>query len=392
MRVANKKILMITTLFPSEERPYYCIYLLQLFDAVKALGYHVDILMPDESLPDGVIKQTEYRGYTITHIGYSGNLFMGIAGAVSSGFSQELRKFLGSQKPNIINIHFGSTAVCKAVISNANKMEIPTVMHYHGLNVFKDYYVAHPLLEKVLYANKVWLTNHADAIVGVSNKVCQIVSAKSRNDSVYTVYNGVDTRLFYPSEIKKNPVFTIVCVANLIPIKGHEYLLRAARDVIFNHGYNLKIKLIGNGPERKRLQELAEELGIENAVEFLGEQDYGVVAEEIRNADFYIMPSYFESLGCVYLEAMASGVAALGIKGCGIDEIITDKKNGYLAEPHNTEQIAERILYAIENPEEHARIAMAGYDHVINQYQWVHAAQSLARVYEEILHGSKDYA
>ena len=129
----------------------------------------------------------------------------------------------------------------------------------------------------------------------------------------------------------------------------------------------------------------------ENVIKYLNLAN-DTQTENMQKAGIFVLPSFYEALGCVYLEAMASGVAALGIKGCGIDEIITDKENGYLVEPHNTEQIAERILYAIENPEEHARIAMAGYDHVINQYQWVHVAQSLAKVYEEILHGSKEHA
>ncbi len=392
MNAVNKRVMMVTTLFPSEEKPYYCVFLLQLFEALREQGYTVDILMPDASLADGAVAETEYHGFKILHVGYTGGRIKCLLGVASSGFSSRVRQILKSQKPALMNIHFSTTEVCKVLIREAKKSGVPSVMHYHGLNVYRDYYVAHPWLERFLEQHKRWITKHADAVVGVSRKVGEIVRQKVRRAAIYTVYNGVDTALFCPAEEKHNEVFTIVCVANLLAIKGHEYLLRAAQEVIITHGHPLRLRFIGIGPEKDRLQGLAEELGIAESVEFLGAQNYDVVAREIRQADFYIMPSYFESLGCVYLEAMASGVAALGVKGCGVDEVITDKQTGYLVEPHNTEQITERILYAIENPEDHARIARAGYHHVTGQYQWKHAGQALAQVYEEILQGSKEHA
>ncbi len=392
MNAVNKRVLMVTTLFPSEETPCYCIFLLQLFEALREQGYTVNILMPDASLADGAVTETEYRGFHILRVGYVGGRIKGLLGIVSPGFSDSIRQILDNQRPDLVNIHFSSAEICKTVIQAARKAGVPSVMHYHGLNVYRDYYVAHPWLERFLGRHKRWIPKHADAVVGVSCKVGEIVRQKVDKAAIYTVYNGVDTALFYPAQEKHNEVFTIVCVANLIAIKGHEYLLRAAQEVISTHGRPLRLRLIGVGPEKDRLQALAEELGIAESVEFLGAQSYDMVAREIRQADFYIMPSYFESLGCVYLEAMASRVAALGIKGCGIDEVITDRQTGYLAEPHNTEQITERILFAIENPEDHDRIARAGYDHVIGQYQWIHAGQALARVYEEILQGSKEHA
>lgn len=385
MNAPNKRVLMVTTLFPSDEKPCYCVFLLQLFEALREQGYTVNILMPDASLADGAVNETEYRGFNILHVGYTGGRIKSLLGMVSPGFFGRVRQILNSQKPDLVNIHFGSAEICKAVIRAAGKSGVPSVMHYHGLNVYRDYYVAHPWLERFLGRHKRWIPKHADAIVGVSNKVGEIVRQEVNKPGIYTVYNGVDAALFYPAGEKHNEVFTIVCVANLIAIKGHEYLLRAAREVIVTHGRPLRLRIIGVGPEKERLQALAEELGIAESVEFLGVQDYALVASEIRQADFYIMPSYFESLGCVYLEAMASGVAALGVKGCGIDEIITDKVNGYLVQPKNEEEIVQRILFAIENPDKHEQIAQKGYETVLSKYLWKDAASALDTVYSELL-------
>lgn len=392
MNAENKRVLMVTTLFPNEEKPYYCVFLLQLFEALREQGYTVDILMPDASLADGAVAKTEYHGFNILHVGFQGGRIKSLLGMVSPGFSSRVRQILKEPKPALVDIHFSSAEISKDVIRAAGKEGIPSVMHYHGLNVYRDYYISHPWLELLLERHKRWIPRHANAVVGVSRKIEEIVGSKVQNTAVYTVYNGVDTSLFYPAEEKHNEVFTIVCVANLIAIKGHEYLLRSAREVIISRGYPLRLRLIGTGPEKDRLQALAEQLGIAEYVEFLGAQNYDVVAREIRQADFYIMPSYFESLGCVYLEAMASGVAALGVNGCGIDEVITDKQTGYLVDPRNAEQITERILYAIEHPDDHNRIARAGFHHVIEHYRWIHVGKALAGVYEEIMQGSKEHA
>ena len=387
MSVRNKHVLMVTDLFPSEEKPYYCVFLRQLFDSLEHLGNKVSILMPDASLPDGEIVHSSRVGFDVVQVGQTGSLFSSIAGRSSKGFLMSVEHVLGNILPDVIDIHFGATSVCKAVIIAAKKRRIPTIMHYHGLNVFRDFYVAHPILERILERHKVWIADNSDGIVGVSEKIRQILGTKSSNKKIYTVYNGVDTMHFFPANGKNNAIFTIICVANLIPIKGHEYLLHAVHQVCHVHGQPLKVRIIGCGPEKTRLESLTRELGLENTVEFLGARNYDVVAQEMREADFFVMPSYFEALGCVYLEAMASGVAVLGVNNCGIDELIVDKENGYLVDPQNVEQITDRILYAIENPEQHARIAQSGCKTVHEGFLWSHAAAALDRVYNELILG-----
>ena len=392
MKDATKNVLLVTPLFPSTERPYYCIYLLQLFAALKPYGYEVRVLMPDSNLPDGTVKQEQYQDFPLTKIGHRGGLHRELMGKMSPGFARSAEKIIQATQPDVIDLNLCSTATSRFFISLAKKLGIKSVEHYHGLNVFCNYSAAHPLLEKALAFHKIWVARHADAIIGVSKKIGDIVTQKAKKSPVYTVYNGVDTDIFYPATEKQNAVFTIACVANLIPIKGHKFLLQAARHGIIEHGYPLKLKIIGIGPEEANLKSLADKLGIADSVEFMGAQNYDAVAREVRKVDFFIMPSYFEALGCVYLEAMASNVAVLGVNGCGIDEIITDKVNGYLVDPQNTKEIEERILYAVKNPDQHKKIAQAGYDTVTGKYLWKHAGEALDQVYKELLDRSRENA
>lgn len=390
--MTEKRMLMVTPLFPSKEKPYYCIYLLQMIESLKMRGYTVDILMPDRALADGEVVKSEYQGFRQIKIGYKSGMLDEIFGRVSVGFQKSAEEIVSALRPDVIDLNLCASAISRFMISAAKKFGAKSVMHYHGLNVFCNYQPAHPLLEKVLEINKRWIANHADGIIGVSDKINEIVCEKSGNRKVYTVYNGVDAELFHKAEHTNNSVFTVICVANLIPIKGQELLLRAAHNVLCKHGHRMNIQLVGEGPEKERLQKLAVELGIGDAVEFLGALNYDVVAQKVREADFFVMPSYFEALGCVYLEAMASNVAVLGVNGCGIDEIVEDKVNGYLVDPRSVEQIEERLVYAIENPEQHAQIAGKGHETVMQKYLWKHAAAALDRAYSELLNGGAEDA
>ena len=99
--------------------------------------------------------------------------------------------------------------------------------------------------------------------------------------------------------------------------------------------------------------------------------------------DIFIMPSYYEALGCVYLEAMASGMITVGVKGQGIDEIIKDGKNGFLLAPESIESITMTVrkIYGMTADEisgvsDLARITAGN-------YSWDDSAKALSEVYKK---------
>ena len=112
---------------------------------------------------------------------------------------------------------------------------------------------------------------------------------------------------------------------NLIPIKGHDLLLRAfaaIQDRLPAISAALSLEIIGDGPERARLEQLAQELGIAAKVHFLGRQSRRAVADAMRRATVFALPSRYEGLGCVYLEAMSAGKPVIACQGQGIEEVI----------------------------------------------------------------------
>lgn len=378
------KILFVSECYPDKENPQYCIYLEQQAKAIVNKGHSVDILVPKICNNESGITETVYNDLKIFNVTIN-------RGKLSRFFplyslKSTLKKF-SWQDYDAVSTHIVSNGLCFRIGNICKRLKVPVVKHFHGLNVWKDYYTKNSVIHRVLWLYndimKRYHLNKAVAIVGVSDKVCDLVRLRINNKPVFTVYNGVDGTRFTALLEKQNQVFTILCVANLIKIKGHDYLLEAIAK-LKKEGRNVFLQLIGIGPEENRLKERCSALEIKDIVEFLGTRDYTDVAEYMKNADMFIMPSYFEALGCVYLEAMYSGTLTCGCYGTGADEIIEDKVDGLLVEQRSADSIYEAVVFAMDNPEKSREIAQKGIKKA-EDFSWDASADSLINVYESII-------
>lgn len=123
----------------------------------------------------------------------------------------------------------------------------------------------------------------------------------------------------------------LLYVGKLIKRKNVDLILHAMAALSGRHSLHLTV--LGSGKELPRLQALAEQLGISPQVVFLPVVPHAQVFAHMAQADIFVMPSVNETLGLVYLEAMAMGCLTIGTKGEGIDGILTDGVNGFLTEP-----------------------------------------------------------
>jgi glycosyltransferase involved in cell wall biosynthesis len=195
------------------------------------------------------------------------------------------------------------------------------------------------------------------------------------------IYNGVDPSVFSPPpQIAAS--FTVLSVGNLIPIKGHALLLSAFANVSASIP-NSRLEIIGDGCERERLIELAKALDLTGRVSFLGRQSREAVAQAMRRCAVFALPSSYEGLGCVYLEAMSSGKPAIGCRGQGIDEIIEHGKNGLLISPGDQAELAESLRVILLNEDFGCRIGRAARDTVLQGYTLHHQAQRFVQLYRE---------
>ena len=168
------------------------------------------------------------------------------------------------------------------------------------------------------------------------------------------VYNGTDTGMFAPAPtLDRTP--TALIVGNLLAGKGHELLLRAV-SLVKNSHPGLQCRIIGEGADRARFADLARDLGMSDRVHFLGHRSRAEVAEAMRNCTLFVLPSRYEGLGCVYLEAMACGKPVMACQGQGIGEIIDHGNNGWLIPVDGLEELVQGLQILLGNAELRAKI------------------------------------
>lgn len=152
-------------------------------------------------------------------------------------------------------------------------------------------------------------------------------------------------RSFIDKKIKTNSsVLKLLYAGKLIKRKRINQIIKALsllkEDVVF------QFHLVGEGSERRALENLTKKLGLYSHVTFHGKMSRDAVSNMMSQADIFIMTSTNETLGLVYLEAMAQGCITIGSKGEGIDGIIVDNNNGFLVNPNDVDEIAKCIKKA----------------------------------------------
>jgi len=182
----------------------------------------------------------------------------------------------------------------------------------------------------------------------------------------------------------------ILFIGRLIEWKGVEILIRAMAVVIRKKPQAI-LSIVGDGPERYKLEYLAKDLGISQNVQFLGRVSDSALEELYSEASVFVLPSrehmgmVMEGLGMVLLEAMARGVPVIGSATGGITDIIKDGENGFLVPPENTEILAEKILLLTSDEALIRHFRERGRKSVETGFSWDEVSKQFSEVYTKVL-------
>ncbi|MGA2695961.1 MAG: glycosyltransferase [Terriglobales bacterium] len=291
----------------------------------------------------------------------------------------EVRRIHANERVDLVHAH-GALPCGHAAALLSSELHIPFVVTVHGLDAYSTRQVKGfsgewcKRISRLVYRS-------ACRTICVSQKVAeQVMEGANAPVRTAVVYNGVDTILFSPGGVNSEPM-QILSVGGLIPIKGHEVLLRAFASAA-DRVPQATCEIIGDGLERERLQELAHSLVIGPKVHFRGRLSRSEVAEAMRHCTVFALPSQYEALGCVYLEAMASGKPVVACRGQGIEEIIRNGENGFLVEPNEVSSFTEVLVLLLTNADLRNRIAKAAQETVRSGFTIAQQALSLRQVYE----------
>lgn len=180
---------------------------------------------------------------------------------------------------------------------------------------------------------------------------------------------GVDCRKWRPDPAGKpvNPVPVILSVGRLVSSKNHNHCIEAMK-ILKDRGIEAKLKIGGEGVERKNLEALIKKLGVGDRVEMLGGLSEERYLAEMNGADVFILASHGEPMGVVYMEAQAMQVPAIGCNALGARELIIDGVTGLLVPPNSPPDVAEAMIKLIQEPELRRRMGKAGRQHALANF------------------------
>jgi glycosyltransferase involved in cell wall biosynthesis len=194
---------------------------------------------------------------------------------------------------------------------------------------------------------------------------------------------GIDPDLFTLPIRSKREQMTILFVGRLVPYKLPEVVVRAfaASKILQQH----KLLIVGEGPERSRLESIVEEQGLGGCVELTGRKSQAEVGELMRQAEIFAFPSIRELGAGVVVEAMACGMASVVVDyggpatlvrpDCGIKIPMGDFN-------HLVGRFTEELEQLVTDPDRVARLGVAAHHHAMTYYSWDAKAQMMLKIYK----------
>ncbi len=276
-----------------------------------------------------------------------------------------------------LHIHFGGPVATVGMLASI-AWQIPYSLMIHGPEEFYD-------VEKFHLRQKV---EHARFVLCISD-YCRSqlmkVSDPAQWGKLHVTRLGVDLRTFAPApRVNRGSATEIICVGRLVPAKGHLVLLRAVSNLRRN-GVDLRLRLIGDGPERAVIESFLTTEKLEASVVLEGALNHEETKQRLAEADIFVLASFAEGLPVALMEAMAMGIPCVSTFVAAIPELIRDGLEGVLVPPSSEQALAAALQRLIGDPDLRRRFAIAARSRVTELYDLQQNVRRLADIMRILL-------
>lgn len=254
----------------------------------------------------------------------------------------------------------------------AKQYNIPLVHTYHTM--YEDYihYVTKGYFKKsskklVEYFTKFYCDTTATELIVPTNKTYKLFKEKYRFDkNIHIIPTGIEVERFFEENVDEEQVknlkkslgltkkdFVILFVGRLAEEKNVKFLIESHKALI-NKNYNVKLIIVGDGPDKEAYEEYAASLGLDKDVIFTGKASWDAMPCYYHIADVFATASKTETQGLTIIEAMASNVVPVCMKDEAFQSMVTEDLNGLFFETQ--EEYQKQIEFLYDNPKELSRI------------------------------------
>ncbi len=346
--------------------PQQVIYLI---NALRERGVENRLVCPPGSGIDSVARQAGIRVH---------NLFC--AGDLDLPFAYRLNQFIRDQQPDIVHCHSRRGADILGGLA-ASIADVPAVVSRRVDNT--EMRVVATLRYKPF-----------KKVIAISDAIADVLQEHGiEPERVEVIRSAVDAEAFArePDRAAFRREFeigadtlTIAAAGQLIPRKGHRYLLRAFADVLVSHP-TARLLIFGEGELEDELRAEADELKLGFSVQFEGFRDD--LDEFIGCFDIFAHPAVAEGLGVAALKAAAAGVPVVGFAAGGMTEAVRDGETGLLVPPEDVLALENVLSKLLDDPHLRATLGDAGRERVQNEFSIATMADKHLALYESVLNG-----
>lgn len=175
----------------------------------------------------------------------------------------------------------------------------------------------------------------------------------------------------------------ILCIGRLVPVKAHGLLLEATRKLI-DRGIATHTTLIGEGPQRRELEEAVRRLALTDAVDLLGAVSQDDLRRHLVDADVFALSSTAEGLPVVLMEAMAMSLPVVATNVAGTTELVQDGVNGLVVPPGRSDLLADALERLARSPELRREFGRQGREMVASNFDVRDSAAGLEKMFAEV--------
>ena len=397
----EKRLRILMMIHRQADNSPYCFYVHEQAKALTALGHEVVVISavgvtpmmkrlrpgqaevaartPKEAVVDGV--RVIYPRYLT--LGNAGEKLLG--GRLLAASALPVARRLHREKPfDLVHAHM-LPRDGHAGLLVARALGIPFALTVHGTDIF-HYFIP----GQTPWPRNVRIAREADALMAVSTLLMSRVAPYRGGEKLSRVVpNGVDLSLV--PEKTDNVPRAVISVGTLKARKCMDRTLEAFARLAGDYP-DATLTIVGIGEMEAQLRARIAELGLEGRVTLTGGLPHAEVLARMAKSDLFVLPSWGEGYGIVYIEAMAAGCIAVGAQGEGIEDTITDGENGFLV-PAGDIDATERVMRAVfENRERYAALREKGRRDA-RALTWARNAQTVEEIYFELLNsGGNNHA
>jgi colanic acid/amylovoran biosynthesis glycosyltransferase len=276
-----------------------------------------------------------------------------------------------------LHAHFGGAASSVAMIA-AQTFRVTLSFTIHGPDEFYN-------VGKFYLAEKIKRASFVFCIGTFTRSQLMMLVPVAYWNKLLVLPLGVNPATFSPPQRRKtHGTVEIVCVGRLVGAKGQHVLLAAFRRLL-RDGHDVRLRLLGDGPDRESLESAAAQANLQSEVIFEG----AVGAERVRcvleNADIFALPSFAEGIPVALMEAMAMEIPCVSTTVSGIPELIRTEIEGILVAPADEVQLASALSRLVDDPDLRERMGRAGRRRVQENFDLHRNVEKLAEMFRCLL-------